>query len=85
MGAGIVTMFLLIVIARTWRDSDAHGRRIAWCILLLLAGQVALGVSNVRLGLPLPVAVMHNGVGGLLLLSLLTLFRHARPPRRASD
>ena len=42
-------------------------------VLVLLAVQVALGISNVLLGLPLPVAVAHNGVAALLLLSVLTL------------
>ena len=39
----------------------------------LLLTQVTLGVSNVVGGLPLPVAVAHNGVAALLLLSIVTL------------
>ncbi|MEM7467069.1 MAG: heme A synthase, partial [Pseudomonadota bacterium] len=32
-----------------------------------------LGVSNVLLGLPLPIAVAHNGGAALLLLTTLSL------------
>ena len=47
-------------------------------VLLLLCAQVALGVANVLLRLPLPIAVAHNAVAALLLLALLTLYRQAR-------
>jgi cytochrome c oxidase assembly protein subunit 15 len=40
-------------------------------IALLL--QIALGIGNVVLGLPLAVAIAHNGVAALLLLTLLAL------------
>ena len=42
-------------------------------ILLFLLLQIGLGISNVIFSLPLWVAVAHNAVGALLLLSLLTL------------
>jgi cytochrome c oxidase assembly protein subunit 15 len=48
-------------------------RAIAAAVLLLLATQVSLGVANVWLSLPLPVAVAHNAVAALLLLAMLTL------------
>ena len=35
--------------------------------------QVALGISNVAFFLPLPVAVLHNLFGALLLLTLITI------------
>lgn len=48
-------------------------------LILLLVVQVSLGISNVYFKLPLTVAVMHNGVAALLLLSLVlityTLYR----------
>ena len=53
-------------------------RALAAFLLLVLCVQVALGVANVLLRLPLPVAVAHNSVAALLMLSLLTLYRHAR-------
>jgi len=42
-------------------------------MLALLVTQISLGVANVLLRLPIPVAVSHNGVAALLLLSLVTL------------
>lgn len=48
-------------------------RGIASVILLLLLAQVALGISNVLLSLPLPVAVAHNAVAALLLIALVVL------------
>ncbi len=53
-------------------------RAAATVLLLVLGVQVALGIANVLLRLPLPVAVAHNSVAALLLLSLLTLYRQAR-------
>jgi len=48
-------------------------RRYCRWITLLLIIQVALGISNVVLFLPLPIAVAHNGVAALLFLALVTL------------
>ena len=48
-------------------------RVIAGAVLILLATQVSLGIANVWLSLPLPVAVAHNAVAALLLLAMITL------------
>ena len=42
-------------------------------IVFVLLAQVSLGVANVLLSLPLPVAVAHNGVAALLLVTLVML------------
>jgi cytochrome c oxidase assembly protein subunit 15 len=48
-------------------------------VLLLLVIQISLGIANVMLRLPMPIAVSHNGVAALLLMSLLALnFRLSR-------
>jgi cytochrome c oxidase assembly protein subunit 15 len=47
--------------------------------------QVALGVTNVVGGLPLPVAVMHNGTAALLMGSLVTLLYFSTRPQNFSD
>jgi cytochrome c oxidase assembly protein subunit 15 len=49
------------------------GRALGVVILILMSVQLALGVANIWLALPLPVAAAHNGVAALLLLSLVTL------------
>ena len=46
--------------------------RVGLALVLLLLLQLGLGVSNVILGLPLWVAVAHNGGAALLLLCLVT-------------
>jgi heme a synthase len=79
LGAGLVLLVGIGLFAYTRRVVAAHGQRIAWCILALLCLQVALGITNVLYGLPLPVAVMHNGVAAMLLLGVVTLFRYASP------
>ncbi|MBI2802418.1 MAG: COX15/CtaA family protein [Gammaproteobacteria bacterium] len=80
--AVVVTASLVTLIVYTWRTADRRGRRIAWCILALLALQLILGITNVVRGLPLPVAVMHNGTAAALVLSLVTLIHYASPARR---
>lgn len=49
------------------------GRKAAKMLLMLLAIQVLLGVSNVWFGLPLAVAVAHNGVAAMLFALLLLI------------
>ena len=48
-------------------------RAAAVVLLVLLTAQVSLGIANVWLSLPLPVAAAHNAVAAILLLALLTL------------
>lgn len=84
-GAFLVILVGLGLFLYARRVADARGRRIAWCILALLALQVMLGITNVMRGLPLPVAVMHNGVAALLLLGLVTLFHYASPVGGGQD
>lgn len=74
VGALIVTlalaMFAFLVMKRSARRST---RGLATSLLILLAIQVALGISNILLMLPLPIAVAHNVGALLLLLNLITL------------
>ena len=54
-------------------------------VMVLLMSQFALGVVNVTYFLPLPVAVAHNGVAALLLLSLLSLHYYASKRHDMAD
>ncbi len=56
---------------------------LGWFLLLSLITQIGLGIANVKLGLPLHVAVAHNAVAALLLLSLVALLARVTP--RAAD
>ncbi|HRO26601.1 MAG TPA: COX15/CtaA family protein [Luteimonas sp.] len=78
-------IFALVVFAwlmlLSWRLLRTPGLR-AWAIALALltVAQVLLGVLNVKLSLPLPVAVLHNGGAALLLFVLVSLFARLRRP-----
>lgn len=63
------------------RLARAGLRRAGIAIAVVLVAQVLLGIGNVHLGLPLPVATAHNGVAALLLFTLLAaLARTQRLP-----
>jgi len=54
----------------------------SWATLLgaLTLAQVALGIANVKLGLPLTAAVLHNAGAALLLFVLISLLARLRAP-----
>jgi len=76
--AGIVFVYLGVLAYRTIRIPGM----VAWGVTLavLLLAQVALGIANVKLGLPLHVAVLHNAGAALLLFVLVSLIARVRPP-----
>lgn len=76
IGAAVVFVYLGWL---AWRVARAGLRGFALGILLALLAQVALGVSNVHFGLPLPVATAHNGMAALLLFSLLAALARMQP------
>ncbi|MBL4780601.1 MAG: COX15/CtaA family protein [Porticoccaceae bacterium] len=73
LGAIITSVYLLVFSFYLFKVAHRGLRRMAVAILVVLAVQVGLGVTNVLLVIPLPVAVLHNAGGALLLLSLVTL------------
>lgn len=77
--AGVVFVYLLWLAVRLLRIAGMRG----WGTLLglLVLAQVALGIANVKLGLPLHVAVAHNAGAALLLATLVTLLARVRAPR----
>jgi cytochrome c oxidase assembly protein subunit 15 len=74
-GAAVVFVYLLWLAHRVGR---AGLRWHAVALAVLLLAQVALGISNVVLGLPLPVAVAHTGGAALLLFALVGLLVRTR-------
>ena len=78
---GALCSFLIIgaTALRALRDGSTPVGRLGLLLLGALFVQLLLGVSNVLLRLPLPVAVAHNAVAALLLLILVTLLHEARP------
>ena len=71
IGALIVFVFVLLFGLRLLRSANL--KRVGIVLLFLLFVQVGLGISNVVLALPLSIAVAHNLVAALLLLTLLTI------------
>ena len=74
---GFYWLFLLLRIILGKRNSN-NLRQIAGVSMALLFAQIALGISNIVLHLPISVAVMHNGGAALLLLSVVTLIYYTR-------
>ncbi|MGH8493792.1 MAG: COX15/CtaA family protein [Moraxellaceae bacterium] len=73
LGAMVTTgVLLLLALLLLTRGADRY-HRFAWALLLMLALQVGLGVSNIVFHLPLAVAVAHNVVALLLLQVLVAL------------
>jgi len=76
IGFVIVSLYLTWLSLRLMKNRELMPLGIT--VLSLLTIQVALGISNVTLGLPLPVAVAHNGVAALLLLTMVALLYKTR-------
>ena len=71
VGALITFLLLSVLIFKMLRiPALAKLGAVVWLVLLL---QIGLGISNVLFSLPLAVAVAHNGVAALLLLTLVML------------
>ncbi|MEN1941911.1 COX15/CtaA family protein [Luteimonas sp. MJ246] len=76
LGAVVAAAVLLWAAVRMLRTPGLRG----WGTLLALltVAQVTLGILNVKLSLPLPVAVMHNGGAALLVFVLVSLLARLR-------
>lgn len=74
VGAVVTTLVVFISAIIAIRSHEKAAKWAGGLVFLFLLIQVSLGIANVMLGLPLPVAVAHNGVAALLLLSVITQF-----------
>jgi heme a synthase len=79
MGAVVVTLFLSYLVFRVFKCEFLRVRKIGLIIGLALLIQLSLGIANVLGGLPIFVAVGHNGGAGLLLLTLVALIYFTSP------
>ena len=80
IGAAVTAAVLLALALPALRANTT--RAAARALLALLFIQLSLGIANVVFNLPLMVAVAHNGVAALLLLSVVTLLHRALCIRR---
>lgn len=55
-------------------------RKLAFVLLAVLTCQLLLGIANIVMSLPIGIAVAHNGIGALLLLTMVAI-NHAIRPR----
>ena len=78
MMAVVVAVYLLVLSVRMFRLPGMRGWASALGVLVLL--QVSLGVLNVKLALPLSVAVLHNAGALALLFVLVTLLARLKEP-----
>ena len=75
LGAVLLTLAL---VGLAWQLRKVGMPRLAGLVLLVLAIQISLGLSNVLFGLPLALAVAHNAGGAALMLTLVLVNYHAR-------
>lgn len=74
IGAIITTIYLSLLIYKIFNISQKYILRIIGLILLLLLLlQISLGTLNVLWVLPLTIAIAHNAIAALILLTLVTL------------
>ncbi|MCW9048235.1 MAG: COX15/CtaA family protein [Gammaproteobacteria bacterium] len=74
IGALVTTTILsLLALLMLFKSNNDLLRKLAALLLLLLTAQVSLGIANVLLVLPIPIAVAHNAIAAALLLSLLLI------------
>lgn len=80
LGALLTTLYLIFLHVKLMKAG--HKKLAGWLMLVLIA-QVSLGISNVVFSLPLPVAVAHNGVAALLLLTMVYITHLVGRPTRS--
>jgi cytochrome c oxidase assembly protein subunit 15 len=65
---GYLLLALLCAAAWSLRADPRVGRAVRWAVALVLA-QVAVGVANVRLGIPVEITALHSLLAALLVLT----------------
>ena len=74
IGAIITFLYLGWLALTLYRKAASNAvKHISAVVLAVLTVQVLLGISNVVYKLPIVVAVLHNAVAAILLLSLVAL------------
>lgn len=82
IGAVITFFTIITVVVQALRSGIKNVKLTGLIVLILLITQVSLGIANIKFFLPLSVAVAHNGVAALLLLSLVTLLHQCLPVKK---
>ena len=72
VGAIVIAAYLIFLAIKLCGLSLAAAKKLAVAIVVVLTAQISLGISNVVFHFPIDVAVAHNLVGALLLLTQVT-------------
>ena len=81
---GALLTFLVIGAVAVTATRRVATRAFGAIVGFLLLLQIALGIGNVVLGLPLQVAIAHNGVAALLMVALLAVLVRGRDEGRGA-
>lgn len=84
LGAMIVGLYWLVLSIALMAKGSSYQKLLGFIILSLLCIQISLGILNVKLMLPLVIAVAHNAVAALLLLTTIALLHDLMRLRRSA-
>jgi cytochrome c oxidase assembly protein subunit 15 len=73
LGAVVVATYLVVLAIRLFAFKERRISVVATVILAALVIQLALGITNVLMRIPIEIAVAHNAGAGILMLTLITL------------
>ena len=73
IGAAITLVIVSFFALRVLKTATGWTKKWAITLLVLLFSQITLGILNIMLSLPISIAVAHNLVASLLLLSVVAL------------
>ena len=79
VGAIITMLYLIFLSALMFKQKIKPISAMAKIVLLALTAQIALGISNVLMSIPLAIAVAHNFVGALLVAIMAVLWIQTYP------
>jgi len=84
LGMIVGVYFLILSVGIMLRSKQNAVRKVAIWVFFIVLSQVIIGILNVLWYLPLHLAVMHNGVAALLLVSVITLLYSLYAPHKGS-
>ncbi|MCF7485138.1 MULTISPECIES: COX15/CtaA family protein [Vibrio] len=70
-GAIVATLTVLMIVYQLWKLGKAPQQKLSIIVAMVLFAQVSLGISNVLFHLPISVAVLHNLMAAMLLVSMV--------------
>ncbi|NAZ97722.1 COX15/CtaA family protein [Vibrio toranzoniae] len=71
IGAIVATLTVLTVAYQLWKFGKVPQQKLSVVVVIVLFTQITLGISNVWFHLPIFVAVLHNLVAAMLLISMV--------------